>query len=146
MQYLTGALPVSVFAESVAAERHDVVNHDSVFITLRFADGSIGSIAYLAEGDRALTKERIEIFGEGKTFVIDDFVQASAYRKGGEEKTALRAQDKGQAEEVKQLCAMVLSGGAPLIPLDELAATTRVTFRILDSLRTGQPIQVKSEK
>ena len=60
------------------AERHDVVNHDSVFITLRFADGSNGSIAYLAEGDKGLTKERIEIFGEGKTFVIDDFQQASA--------------------------------------------------------------------
>jgi hypothetical protein len=55
-------------------------------------------------------------------------------------------QDKGQAEEVKQVCAMVLSGGAPLIPMDELAATTRATFRILDSLRTGQRIQVKSEE
>ena len=145
MQYLTGALPVSVFAESVAAERHDVVNHDSVFITLRFADGSNGSIAYLAEGDKGLTKERIEIFGEGKTFVIDDFQQASAYRNGREEKTALRAQDKGQAEEVKQVCAMVLSGGAPLIPINQLAATTRATFRILDSLRTGQLVVVKSE-
>ena len=146
MQYLTGAAPVSVFAESVAAGQHDVVNRDSVFITLRFADGSNGSIAYLAEGDKGLTKERIEIFGEGKTFVIDDFLQASAYRNGREEKTALRAQDKGQAEEVKQVCAMVLSGGAPLIPLDELAATTRATFRILESLRTGQRVQVKSEK
>ena len=145
MQYLTGALPVSVFAESVAAERHDVVNHDSVFITLRFADGSNGSIAYLAEGDKGLTKERIEIFGEGKTFVIDDFQQASAYRNGREEKTVLRAQDKGQAEEVKQVCAMVLSGGVPLIPIDQLAAATRATFRILDSLRTGQPVVVKSE-
>ena len=106
---------------------------------MRFADGSHGSIAYLAEGDKGLTKERIEIFGEGKTFVIDDFLQASAYRNGREEKTVLRAQDKGQSEEVKQVCAMVLSGGAPLIPMDELTATTRATFRILDSLRTGQP-------
>jgi predicted dehydrogenase len=145
MQYLTGSAPVSVVAESVAAERHDVVNHDSVFITLRFADGSNGAIAYLSEGDKVLAKERVEIFGEGKTFVIDDFLQATGYRNGREEKTALRAQDKGQAEEVKQLCAMVLSGGTPLIPLAELAATTRATFRILDSLRTGERLQVKSE-
>lgn len=146
MQFLTGAAPISVFAESVAAEQHDVENHDSVFITLRFADGSNGSIAYLAEGDKALTKERIEVFGEGKIFVIDDFLQASSYRNGREEKTALRAQDKGQAEEVKQVCAMVLSGGAPLIPIGQLAATTRATFRILDSLRTGQRIAVNSEE
>lgn len=146
MQYWIGAPPVSVFAESVAVDRQDVVNHDSVFITLRFADGSNGSIAYLAEGDKALAKERIEIFGDGKSFVLDDFVHASAYRNGREEKTVLRAQDKGQAEEVKQLCAMVLTGGAPPISLPELSTTTRATFRILDSLRTGQRIAVKSEK
>ena len=146
MQYLTGSVPVSVFAESAAADRHDVVNHDSVFITVRFADGSNGAIAYLSEGDKALAKERVEIFGEGKTFVIDDFVQSTGYRNGREEKTALRAQDKGQAEEVKQVCAVVLAGSAPLIPLAELAATTRATFRILDSLRTGQLIKVKSEE
>lgn len=146
MLYLTGSVPVSVFAESVAAERHDVVNHDSVFITLRFADGSNGTIAYLAEGDKALAKERVEIFGEGRSFVIDDFQHASAYRNGREEKTTLRAQDKGQAEEVKRLCALVLSGGAPLIPLAELAATTRTTFRILDSLRSGQRKAVVSRQ
>ena len=58
----------------------------------------------------------------------------------------LRAQDKGQAEEVKQVCAMVLSGGVPLIPIDQLAAATRATFRILDSLRTGQPKAVDSSQ
>ena len=145
MQYLTSSVPVSVFAESVAAERNDVVNHDSVFITLTFADGSNGTIAYLAEGDKSLSKERVEIFGDGKSFVIDDFVRASGYRNGREEKTSLRAQDKGQAEEVKELCAMVLAGGAPLISLSDLAATTRATFRILDSLRSGQRIAVQSE-
>jgi len=146
MQYWIGSPPVSVFAESVAVDRHDVVNEDSVFITLRFADGSNGAIAYLAEGDKALAKERVEIFGDGKTFVLEDFLQATGYRNGREEKTVLRAQDKGQAEEVKQLCAMVLAGGAPLISLNELSATTRTTFRILDSLRTGQRIGLNSEE
>ncbi len=145
LQYWIGAPPVSVFAEAVAVDRHDVVNHDSVFITLRFADGSNGSIAYLAEGDKALSKERVEIFGDGRTFVLDDFLQGVAYRNGREEKTVLRAQDKGQAEQVKQVCAMVLEGGASLISLTDLAAATRATFRILDSLRSGQPVAVKSE-
>jgi polar amino acid transport system substrate-binding protein len=146
MQFWIGSPPVSVSAESVAVDRHDVINHDSVLITLRFADGSNGSIAYLAEGDKSLAKERVEIFGDGKSFVLDDFIRTFAYRNDREEKTVLRAQDKGQAEEVKQLCAMVLDGGAPPIPLAELATTTRTTFRILDSLRTGQRTAVKSEK
>lgn len=146
MQYLVGAPPTSVFAEAVAVDRDDVVNHDSVFITLRFADGSNGSIAYLSEGDKALAKERVEIFSGGKSFVLDDFVQALAYQNGREEKTVLRAQDKGQRDEVKQLCEMVLTGGPSPISLPELETTTRATFRILDSLRSGAPVAVKSEK
>ena len=68
MQYLTGAPPVYVFAESISAKSSKIVEADSVFITLRFADGSNGSVAYLAEGDKGLAKERVEIFGEGKSF------------------------------------------------------------------------------
>ena len=138
MQYLVGAPPISVFAEAVSGNNVAAVNHDSVFITLRFADGSNGAIAYLAEGDAALGKERVEIFGEQKTFVLDDYRRASLYHKGKEEQFVLRSQDKGQAAEVKAVCAMVLEGGASPIPLEELAATSRATFRIVDSLRSGQ--------
>src|SRR5215213_3320358 len=49
MQYLTGAPPVFVFAESMSAKSSKIIDADSVFVTLRFADGSNGSVAYLAE-------------------------------------------------------------------------------------------------
>ena len=71
-----------MFAEAVSGNNAAAVNHDSVFITLRFADGSNGAIAYLAEGDSALGKERVEIFGEQKTFVLDDYRRSSLYHKG----------------------------------------------------------------
>ncbi|HEY2963046.1 MAG TPA: bi-domain-containing oxidoreductase [Pyrinomonadaceae bacterium] len=129
MQFLTEAPPVSVFAESVSAKSPKTVDADSVFITLRFADGSNGAIAYLSEGDKTLPKERVEIFGGGKSFVLDDF------RSG-------KTQDKGQRTQVERICAGVLSGGPPPISLDELAATTRATFRILDSLRERRPFEV----
>jgi predicted dehydrogenase len=123
MQFLTGVAPVSVFAESVSAKSPKIVDADSVFITLRFADGSNGVIAYLSEGDKSLAKERIEIFGGGKSFVLDDF------RHG-------KIQDKGQRTQVQRICACLREGGPAPISLDELAATTRSTFRILDSLRS----------
>jgi len=109
-----------------------------VFITLQFEDGSNGMIAYLAEGDSSLPKEHIEIFGEGKTFVIDDFRSAKLYADGREKKETLRQQDKGQAEETRVACAVVVDGKFAPITLTELEATTRATFRIIDSLRTGQ--------
>ena len=142
MQYLTAAPPVFVFAESVSAKSSRIVDADSVFITFRFADGSNGTIAYLAEGDKALAKERLEIFGAGRVFVLDDFRRATLYKDGREEQVTLKAQDKGQQAQVRQVCASLLEGGSAPISLDELAATTRATFRVLDSLRERRPFEV----
>jgi polar amino acid transport system substrate-binding protein len=142
MHFITGSLTTRVYAEAISSNNQDVNNEDSVFITLRFVDGSNGAIAYLAEGDRALPKEQIEIFGGGKSFVIDDFRSAGAWDKGRETKTKLRAQDKGQRGEVRAVCAVVRDGGPAPIGLNDLATTTRATFRVLESLRTGLPVEV----
>ena len=142
MHFMTGSLTTRVYAESIVSRNQEITNEDSVFITLRFADGSNGSIAYVAEGDKALPKERIEIFGAGKSFVIDDFRSCIAYQDGREKKTKLRAQDKGQEAEVSAVCAVVLEGKPAPIALADLATTTRATFRIRDSLRTGLPVEV----
>ena len=137
MQYVTGSHVTRVYAEPVASDDRESVDDDSVFVTLKFADGSNGSIAYLAEGDRALPKERVEVFGGGSSFVIDDFRAAAGYAGGRETRTRLRAQDKGQREQVRAVCAALRQGGPAPVPLADLANTTRATFRILDSLRTG---------
>ena len=144
MQYVTGSLVARVYAESVTSDDREAVDDDSVFITLKFADGSNGTIAYLAEGDRALPKERVEIFSAGRTFVIEDFRAAVTYSGGRETRTRLRAQDKGQREEVHAVCAALREGVPAPIALEDLANTTRTTFRILDSLRTGEAVKVLS--
>jgi polar amino acid transport system substrate-binding protein len=136
MQFLTGAPPVSVFAESISVKSSKIVDADSVFITLRFADGSNGAVAYLSEGDKGLAKERIEIFGAGRVFVLDDFRRATLYKDGREEQVVLKAQDKGQQAQVREVCR----GNA--ISLEELAATTRATFRVLDTLREHRPFEI----
>lgn len=142
LQYWTDAPPISVFAQTIANRNQEIVDDDSVMINVQFADGSNGCIAYLAEGDKTLPKERVEIFGEGSVFVLDDFSDAYLYRNGREEKVRLRKQDKGQVGEVKVVCGMVLEGASAPISLEELTATTRATFRILDSLRTGQSVGI----
>ncbi len=137
MQFLTGSVTTRVFAESVTARNSASTDEDSVFITLKFADGSNGTIAYLAEGDKSVPKERVEIFGGGSTFIIDDFKRTFAHRNGRESSKRFMGQDKGQAAEVKAVCEFVKNGGEAPISLDDLAATTRATFRVLDSLRSG---------
>lgn len=142
MHFLMGSLTTRVYAEGVASRNANVNDEDSVFITLRLADGSNGSIAYLAEGDGAMPKERIEIFGGGKSFVIDDFQNSIAYEGGREKKTKLREKDKGQRDEVRTVCEVVRDGKPAPIAQEDLATTTRATFRIRDSFRTGLPVEV----
>ena len=142
LHFISGSLTTRVFAESIGANHADITNDDSVVITVRLADGSNASVSYFAEGDRGLAKERVEIFGGGKTFVIDDFMSASAYDRSKEKKTKLRKQDKGQAEQARVVCAVVREGKPAPIALEDLATTTRATFRIRESLRTGMPINV----
>jgi polar amino acid transport system substrate-binding protein len=142
MQFVTNSPPVSVFAESVSAKSDKTVDADSVFITLRFADGSNGAIAYLSEGDKSLAKERLEIYGGSRTFVLDDYRRATLHKDGREEQVTLKAQDKGQQEQIRRLCAGILQGAEAPIPVNELTATTRATFRILDAIREHRPFEV----
>ena len=136
MQFFIGAPPVSVFAVPVRGNSHAVIDADSVFITVQFADGSNGCVAYLAEGDKSLAKERVEVFGSGKVLVLDDFRSATFHEKGNTRTKTLRVQDKGQAEQARRVCEAVRTGTS-LFNLEELAATTRATFRAMDSLRSG---------
>lgn len=142
MQFVAQSPIVSVFAESIAATSSKIVDADSVFINLRFADGSNGTIAYLAEGDKALAKERVEIFGAGKSFVLDDYRHASSYKDGREEQVNLKTQDKGQKDQVAEICKCIREGRPAPITVEELANTTRTTFRLLDSLREGRKFEV----
>ena len=91
-------------------------------------------MAYLSEGDKSLAKERLEIFGGGKSVCAGRFYPRHDIRGGREQQINLKAQDKGQRAQVQRVCASVLNGEAAPISLDELATTTRATFRILDSL------------
>jgi predicted dehydrogenase len=142
MHFLTGSVTNRVYAESIVSRNHEIVGEDSVFITLRFADGSNGTICYLAEGDKSFPKEYIEIYGEGKTFVLDDFRRASMFRGGKETTKKMSGQDKGQAEEIRTLCSVVLGKEEVPISLKDLIATTRATFRIRESIRTGNAQEV----
>ncbi len=142
VHFITGSLTTRVFAEAVASRSSEATDEDSVFVTLRLADGSNASIAYLAEGDKALAKERVEIFGGGKSFVIDDFRSATAYENGREKTTRLREQDKGQRDEIQTVMSVVVDGKPAPISLADLNTTTRATFRIRESLQTGLPVKV----
>ncbi len=70
---------------------------DTVMIQLAHADGSISSIHYLANGHRAVAKERIEVSCAGRMLQLDNFRILRGHGWSGFSKQRLWRQDKGQA-------------------------------------------------
>lgn len=140
MQYITGQDPAVVHAECASFHSEQMNNWDNLSILIRFAGGSIGVITYIACGNGLLGKERIEIFGSGKTCVIDDFKYGEIYT--GRKLKRIKRRGKGHKEEVEAFLKSIVEGAASPLPFESAILTTRSTFRIADSLRTGLPQRV----
>lgn len=142
--YLCGAPVVRVFAESVAKPQAGVICDDQCFITLRHANGSISHVAYLAGGDRAFPKERVEVLGGGRVAVIDDFHTVTTYH-GGKKKVTKGKQQKGHAEEIAAFGDALRTGGDAPIAWSELRATSLAAILAVQSLREGVAMEVGGE-
>ena len=139
LTFINGSLPLTVYASKMVAPNNldDVVN-----IALTYANGSIGTIAYYANGDKGLPKEWLEIFSLGRTAVIEEFREFTLFAKGKHSVKKLISQDKGQKNEVESFIGSILEGKGSIIPFEEIYSTSLVTFRILESLRTGQTLSI----
>lgn len=139
---IVGSPPVRVFAESTAKVGAAMTSDDRVFITLRHANGAISNISYQAGNDRAGPKERIEVFGGGRTIIVDDFDLVQLWR--GNKMTEKRAgKDKGHAAEIARFFEACRGGQAP-IPWSEIHAVTWASLAAVASLRTGLAIDAES--
>ena len=139
LSFICGAAPHAVSARSLSATSSE----QDVAITIEFADGSLGTISYICNGDRTFSKERVEIFGGGRVALLDDFRRLELVLHGRHQvfRSWLR-QDKGHAAEWAAFAQCIQLGGPSPIPFEEIVATTLATIRIADSLRFGQEQQV----
>jgi predicted dehydrogenase/threonine dehydrogenase-like Zn-dependent dehydrogenase len=141
--FLCNSLPVRVFAESIGHSQPNSISDDQCFITLRHADGSVSSIAYLAGGDRSCSKERVEVFGGGRAAIIDDFGSVTTFANG-KSKTIKARKRKGHREEIQILADTLKNGGDAPISWPEIKAVTLASILAVQSLRDGLPMWVKS--
>ena len=137
MQFFSDSLPELVFAQCINSKNHKVKNDDNISITIKFRNGSVGNIIYTSNGDKAMPKERLEIFGGNKVGVIDDFKNGEIY-SGNRVKT-FKEEGKGHREEINVFFAALSKGIAMPIEFESMYYTTKATFKILDSLSTGLP-------
>ena len=143
LTFLTDSLPVEVNVEGLPED--DRFREDNVHITVTFADGSVGSISYLSNGDRAFSKERVEIFGGSRVAVLDDFRSLETYYQGKNQTWRSRLkQDKGHRAEWEVYSQAIRKGGPPPIPYKQLFSVSMATFAAVESLRSRQRVPVDS--
>ena len=103
---------------------------DSVSLQLGFADGSIGTIHYLANGHKSFPKERLEVFCGGRILQLDNLRQLTGFGWPGFSKMKLWRQDKGQKACAAAFVSAVEQGGSVPIPLTEILEVSRVTIEV----------------
>jgi predicted dehydrogenase/threonine dehydrogenase-like Zn-dependent dehydrogenase len=143
LTFLAGAAPVEVQVNSLA--NPGKYSNDNVISSMRFADGSQGTISYLANGDKSYSKERVEVFGGGAVAVLEDFRRLETVR-GGNKKVfrSILRQDKGHRGEWEAFVNALRTGGESPISLVQIVNTMMATFALEESRTSGQPVAVGS--
>lgn len=126
--YLTGSTINGVTARMMGKTAGCGVAEDKMTILLDFADGSTGTVHYLANGSKRFPKERVEVFSQGRVLVLDNFRQLQGYGWAKFRKQWHWRQDKGHTAELQTFFDRIRTGGPWLIPWDTLASVTLATF------------------
>ena len=134
LRYLAGSPIVDAQVVSLGNAKGLTGLGDTVTLTLRFADGSMGTVHYLANGHKSFPKERLEVFCSGRILQLDNFRKLKGFGWPGFAKMNLWRQDKGQKDCAAAFVRAVESGGDAPIAFDELVEVSRVTIQIAEAL------------
>jgi len=135
MRHLTNSEIISARAQKIGDINNGEITEDKASITLQFADGSFGTIHYLANGAASFPKERIEVFAAGKILQLDNFRKLKGFGWSGFSKMNLWRQDKGQKSCAAAFIKAIESGEASPIPASELFEVARISIDIAEQLR-----------
>ena len=142
IQSLAGALIVRVSAERISGDNRTSVNNDNIAISFKLSDGSVGTLIYSASGDKAFSREALEIFFDGKTITSKDFRLSEFHHNGKTDTFKTRNQEMGYLEELKHFTDCVSGKDTVAVPPAEMFATMAVIFAIERALATAQIVSL----
>lgn len=118
------------------------VRSDKTSIILGFADGSIGTVNYFANGPKSYPKEMLEVFSDGRVLKMENFRVTRGYGFKGFRTFKTSRQDKGHKAEISAFIDWVEQGGEPLIPFEELINATRASFAAVTAARENRTLRL----
>jgi predicted dehydrogenase/threonine dehydrogenase-like Zn-dependent dehydrogenase len=138
LRFLAGS-PISRVQTAKCQASGTLGQSDTLTVLLSFEDGSTGTIQYLSNGHRGVSKERLDVYCCGKVISLDNFRRMTGYGWSGFKKMNLWRQDKGHAAEMTALIDAVKEGRPSPIPFEEIVEVTRASFRAAGILTQNSP-------
>jgi len=139
--WMADSLPVEVSAH--ALPDGGKYHQDNCVINLRFANGSMAVVTYLANGNKNFAKERAEVFGAGKIGILDDFRSLELVSEGKRQMIRSRLkQDKGHQAAWQAFTRAITSGASAPIPYDQLMAVHHACFAAVKSINNGETVKL----
>ena len=137
--FLTGSKVKAVCMNAMGINPQE--NTDNATILLQYENGSTGVINYFANGSKSYEKERIEVYSQERTAIINNFrkLETFGFKNLKSFKTGL---DKGHKNQFESLINTTIKGGNPLIPFEEIVNTTKASFAAIESLKVGKWVEV----
>ncbi len=104
---------------------------DTVTLQFKFADDSIGTVHYFANGSKSFPKERLEVFAAGRVLQLDNFRKLTGYGWPGFSKMNLWRQDKGQKACVNSFIDAVEQKLPSPIKAAEIFEISRISIELI---------------
>ncbi|MDP2058281.1 MAG: Gfo/Idh/MocA family oxidoreductase, partial [Flavobacteriaceae bacterium] len=140
ISFLTGSKVTEVCMNAMGVNPQE--NTDNASILLKYENGSTGVVNYFANGSKSYSKERVEVYSQERTLVLDNWRSLRGYGFKGFSKMKSKM-DKGHAAQFSQLVAQIEKKGDALIPFDSLVNTTHASFAAIESLKSKAWVSVK---
>ena len=132
--YLVDSDPLIVSVEALHGSRNDIFPTSNLTVTLRFKDGSVGSLLYTSLGHSGLSKERLEVYCDNKTIVMEDYMKLSGFGVPATFDEATPLPDIGYTTLMHRFFnQLYTSSFVPPIPWDRLEKVAHITL-IIDQL------------
>lgn len=144
MYWLLESEPVNVSAYSLPTGKTDPIGENNLVATFRFADGSIGSLNYSTIGSKRAPGERVEVFAEGVTSMVQDFKEFKSVSNTKRSRTTWWAH-KGYEDQLRSFFDSIAQGKSPAITVRDGARATVVCLEMLKSAQTLTPREINLE-
>ncbi|MGB6269774.1 MAG: bi-domain-containing oxidoreductase [Olleya sp.] len=138
--YLTGSKIKEVCMNALGQNPEE--NTDNASILVKLENGSTGVINYFSNGAKSYSKERLEVYSQEKTLTMDNFIKTTGYGTKGFSKLKTKL-DKGHKAQFHKIVESLKKGSVELIPYSELINVTKASFAAIESLKSGQWVEIQ---